>query len=74
MSPEQAWARIDRLAELSRSLGVEASIIKRGLDPLLYLERKEYLDGLAAAVAGLEKARVALATARQRAKRADPAA
>lgn len=53
MTPESAWER-------------EAAVMRAGQDPLLYLERRAYLEALARSVAGLEKARVVLCTARQR--------
>jgi hypothetical protein len=59
-------ARIRRLDQLSRGLTREHSIMAASDDPLLYLERQDYLRALRAAVAGLESARVVLAKARQR--------
>jgi hypothetical protein len=44
----------------------EKGIIGTGQDPLLYLERQAYLPALAAAVRGLESARVLLAKAQLR--------
>jgi hypothetical protein len=59
-------ARINRLGELTRGLAKEVSLWKECDDPLLYLERKAYLDGIQDALSGVERARVALARARQR--------
>lgn len=59
-------ARLARLEELSRGFAKEAVIIKAGNDPLLYLERREYMNALANALAGVESARVALAKALHR--------
>jgi hypothetical protein len=58
--------RIDRLEVLIRSLNREAIVIRRGEDPLLYLERRAYLSALGGAVSGLETARIVLVKARQR--------
>ena len=41
----------------------EAAAWKTGEDPLLYLERKAYLNAMLNALAGLEEARVVLAAA-----------
>ena len=54
-------ARIVRLEELARGLAKEATAWKSGEDPLLYLERKQYVNALLNALAGLEEARVVLA-------------
>jgi hypothetical protein len=56
-------ARRARRDELGRGLAKELVIIREGNDPLLYLERKAYLNALADAIAGVECARIALATA-----------
>jgi hypothetical protein len=58
--------RVRRLEELARRLSKEVVVWKEGSDPLLYLERKAYLDSIQDALAGLEAARVVLARARQR--------
>jgi hypothetical protein len=58
--------RYERLAALSRGLAKEVVIIRAGNDPLLYLERKEYVNALGDAIAGVESARVALAKALHR--------
>jgi len=54
-------ARLRRLDELARGLSREVTLWKEGNDPLLYLERKAYLNGVQDALAGAEAARVALA-------------
>jgi hypothetical protein len=59
-------ARIKRLGVLRCGLAKEVALWKECDDPLLYLERKEYLEGIQDALAGVERARVALARARQR--------
>jgi hypothetical protein len=59
-------ARVRRLDELARGLAKEVVLWRKGDDPLLYLERKAYLDAVQDALAGVEGARVVLARARQR--------
>lgn len=59
-------ARVRRLDELARGLAKEVTLWKACNDPLLYLERKIYLNAIQDALAGVESARVALAKARQR--------
>jgi hypothetical protein len=54
-------ARVRRLDELARGLAKEVQLWRRGNDPLLYLERKIYLEGIQDALAGVEAARVLLA-------------
>jgi hypothetical protein len=66
MTVRHVAARIRRLELLTVGLNREQSIIGVGDDPLLYLERQDYLRALRAAIAGLESARVVLAKARQR--------
>lgn len=63
--------RVRRLEELARGMAREVSVWKEGNDPLLYLERKAYLDALQDALAGLETARVVMARARQRLERSE---
>ncbi len=53
--------RIARLQQLSMGLATEAAAWKGGEDPLLYLERKQYLNAMLNALAGLEEACVVLA-------------
>jgi hypothetical protein len=59
-------ARVCRLEELALGLAKEVVIWKAGNDPLLYRERKAYLDAIQDALAGVEEARAILAEARQR--------
>jgi hypothetical protein len=59
-------ARVRRLDELARGLAKEVSLWKACDDPLLYLERKAYLNAIQDALAGVEDARVVLARAQQR--------
>jgi hypothetical protein len=56
-------ARLRRLEELTRGLSREVSLWKEGNDPLLYLERRAYLNGVQDALAGVEAARVVLVRA-----------
>lgn len=58
--------RLERLEELMRGLAKEVTLWKAGTDPLLYLERKSYLNAIQDALAGVEAARVVLARALQR--------
>jgi hypothetical protein len=60
------YARLRRLEELGRGLAKEVSIWREGNDPLLYLERKAYINAIQDALGGIESARVALAKALQR--------
>jgi hypothetical protein len=69
MSPEQVSQRIERLEQLSRALAKEIVVIGDADDPLLYVERRDYMKGLRAALAGIEGARVELCRARQRWRR-----
>jgi hypothetical protein len=69
MSTADIASRVKRLDQLSRGVALEISQVSKADDPLLYVERQEYLAGLRAMLAGLESARVALAKARQRLER-----
>ena len=62
-------ARVRRLDELGRGLAKEVTLWKACNDPLLYLERKAYLDAIQDALRGVEAARVVLAKACQRLER-----
>ena len=66
MNLAELLARVRRLDELSRGLAKEVGLWRKGNDPLLYLERKAYLEGIQDALAGIESARVTLAKACQR--------
>jgi hypothetical protein len=66
MTLHHIGARIKRLDALFLGLQREVSLIAKGDDPLLDLERQAYLRGLHCAASGLENARVMLAKARQR--------
>jgi hypothetical protein len=69
MTVEHIAARIRRLEVLLLGLSKEQLLFRQGDDPLLYLERQDYLQALQGAIAGLESAHVVLATARQRLER-----
>jgi hypothetical protein len=66
MRAKDLAARCRRLEELTRGFLKELAIVGECDDPLLYLERLDYLTGVREALAGTERARVALARARQR--------
>ncbi len=66
MTLEQIAARVERLDELSRGLGKELVLLGKADDPLLYVERKGYLDAPGRVLSGVEEARVVLARVRQR--------
>ncbi len=54
-------ARIERLNVLTMGLVKEVLLIRRGTDPLLYLEWKAFLEAFHDLILGLESARVMLA-------------
>lgn len=54
-------SRVRRLESLSQGLSKEVVLWKEADTPLLYVERKEYLNAIQDALAGIEKARVRLA-------------
>jgi hypothetical protein len=64
--PEDVAARVRRLEDLARGLAKEVALWREGNDPLLYLERKSYLNAIQDALAGVEAARVVMARATQR--------
>jgi hypothetical protein len=66
MTVQRITVRIRRLEVLGLAFAREQVLIRQGDDPLLYLERQDYLQALQGAVSGLETARVVLAKARQR--------
>ncbi len=59
-------ARVRRLEQLTRGLAKEVILWKKCDDPLLFLERKTYLEAMQNGLANLDDARVVLAQARQR--------
>jgi hypothetical protein len=66
MSAADIAARVRRLDQLSRGLMKEISQVAKADDPLLHVERCEYLTAMRQALSGIEGARVTLARARQR--------
>jgi hypothetical protein len=65
-------ARVRRLDALGRGLAKEVVLWKEANDPLLYAERKRYLDAIQDALAGVEGARVVLARALRRLESSRP--
>ena len=65
-------ARVRRLDELARGFAKEVALWRECDDPLLYLERRAYLESIQTALSGVEAARVALARALQRLETRDP--
>jgi hypothetical protein len=59
-------ARLRRLDTLSRGLSLELHNVSKADDPILYVERREYLADMRRVQAGVEEARVVLAKVRQR--------
>jgi hypothetical protein len=57
---------VDGPDELACGLAKELVRVGKANDPLLYRERRAYLDELQRALSGFEEARVVLAQARQR--------
>jgi hypothetical protein len=66
MNLKEMRARIRRLDALARGFAKEVTLVKQSQGPLLYLERKAYLDAIQDALAGVEAARVILAKVQQR--------
>jgi hypothetical protein len=66
MSAADIVARLHRLDTLSRGLSLELHNVSKADDPMLYVERREYLAAMRRVQAGVEEARVVLAKARQR--------
>jgi hypothetical protein len=66
MTIEDIRRRVDRLEKLSRGLSRERVLWEEAEDPLLYLERKGYLQAVREAISGVEAARVVLVRACQR--------
>jgi len=59
-------ARLRRLEELSRGLSREIASCREGNDPLLYLERRAYINAMQDMLAAAEAARLALSKAQTR--------
>ena len=54
MSAADILARIRRLDQLSRGLAKEIQLVERADDPMLYVERKEYLTTMPKVRASIE--------------------
>lgn len=59
-------ARVRRLDELAKGLAREVVLWRGGNDPLLYLERRAYVNALQDALEASEKARIVLSQALDR--------
>jgi hypothetical protein len=66
MTIEDLRARVGRLEKLFCGLSRERVLWEEAQDPLLYLERKAYLQALREAIGGIEGARVVLVKVCQR--------
>jgi hypothetical protein len=66
MTMKEIRARVDRLDKLSGGLSRERVLWEEAQDPLLYLERKAYLQAVRQAIGGVEAARIVLVKACQR--------
>jgi hypothetical protein len=66
MSAADIVARVRRLDQLSRGLAKEIQLVEEADDPMLYVERIEYLKAMRQARAGVENALAALAKAKHR--------
>jgi hypothetical protein len=62
----QLASRKHRLEQLVMGLFREVALLRGAFSPLLYLERRAYLDALQDAIAGAEAARIVLAKTLQR--------
>jgi hypothetical protein len=69
MSAADISARVRRLDALSRGLALELYNVSKADDPMLYVERREYLAAMRRVLHGVESARVVLAKAKQRIER-----
>jgi hypothetical protein len=58
--------RIRRLEQLKMGLGREWLLVKTCEDPLLYVERRDYMKAIRSAAASLGEARIVLVKVRQR--------
>ena len=66
MSAADIVARVRRLDQLSRGLAKEIQLVEKADDPMLYVERMEYLAAIRQARASVENALMVLAKAKQR--------
>jgi hypothetical protein len=63
MTEQDVEARLRRLEQLTRGLSREISLWREGKDPLLYLERRGYLNAMQDLLAAAESARIVLSKA-----------
>jgi hypothetical protein len=66
MSAADISARLHRLDALARGLSLELHTVSKADDPMLYVERQQYLAAMRRLLDGVEGARVILAKAKQR--------
>jgi len=66
MSTADIVARVRRLDQLSRGLAKEIQLIEKADDPMLYVERRDYLAAMRQLRAGVENALAVLAKAKRR--------
>jgi hypothetical protein len=66
VDPQDIKGRVRRLEELAVGLTRERVRWEEAADPLLYLERRAYLQAIREATSGVEAARVVLVKACQR--------
>ena len=69
MNAADIAARVSRLDQLSRGLALELQTVAKADDPMLYVERQQYLASMRRVLDGVEGARVVLTKARQRLER-----
>jgi hypothetical protein len=69
MNAADISARIGRLDALARGLILELHKVETADDPMLYVERQQYLTAIRRVLHGVEDARVTLTKARQRMNR-----
>jgi hypothetical protein len=66
MQLRQTTSRVKRLETLSAHLNREQSMIQSTSNPLLYVERRDYLAALRRGIQAIEAARAVLVKAKQR--------
>jgi hypothetical protein len=65
MSAVEIAARVRRLDALTRSLALELHNVGKADDPMLYVERREYLAAMRRVQSGIEEARIVRAKGMQ---------
>ena len=66
MTTADIVARVKRLDQLSRGLAKEIQLVEKADDPMLYVERREYLTAMRKVQEGVENALGILAKAKRR--------